>query len=66
MREAFIKDTLAVDNKSQGQMPTGVPHQVTLELIEKCALNGTWVLISTFKFPSFWYKMATRLEELAK
>lgn len=31
--------------------------EATLEIIERCALNGTWVLISTTEFPSFWRKM---------
>lgn len=35
-------------------------------MIEKCAENGTWVLISTLKFPSFWYKIARKLEKLHK
>jgi hypothetical protein len=33
-------------------------------LIEKCAENGTWVLISTLKFPSFWYKISRKLEKM--
>ena len=65
MRQAMLKDGLSVDNK-QAAGGGGIPHQVTLDLIEKCALSGTWVLISTLKFPSFWFKMASRLEELAK
>lgn len=35
-------------------------------MIEKCAENGTWVLISTLKFPSFWYKISKKLERLHK
>jgi hypothetical protein len=37
-----------------------------MQLIEKCAENGTWVLISTLKFPSFWYKISRKLEKLHK
>jgi hypothetical protein len=33
-------------------------------LIEKCAENGTWVLISTLKFPSFWYTISRKLEKM--
>jgi len=33
-------------------------------LIEKCAENGTWVLISTLKFPSFWYKVSNLLADM--
>ena len=35
-------------------------------MIEKCAENGTWVLISTLKFPSFWYKISKKLEKMAR
>lgn len=38
----------------------------TLELIQKCAEEGTWVLISTTKFPSFWKKTSDILDELRK
>lgn len=33
-------------------------------MIEKCAENGTWVLISTLKFPSFWYKVSNLLADM--
>ena len=36
----------------------------TLELILKCAAEGTWVLISTTKFPSFWKKNVIGLNEM--
>lgn len=36
----------------------------TLELILKCAAEGTWVLISTVKFPSFWKKNTIGLNEM--
>ena len=36
----------------------------TLELIEKCAEEGTWVLISTTKFPSFWKKTVDMLNQM--
>jgi len=39
-------------------------HLASLDLIEKCAINGTWVLVSTLKFPTFWHKMSKRLEKL--
>lgn len=29
----------------------------SLEIIERCATTGTWALISTPDFPSFWHKM---------
>ena len=37
-----------------------------LELIENCAINGTWVLLSTHQFPSYWEKIVQRLEKLRK
>jgi hypothetical protein len=36
----------------------------TLELIQKCAEEGTWVLVSTSKFPSFWKKTVDTLHDL--
>lgn len=36
----------------------------TIELILKCAVEGTWVLVSTSKFPSFWKKMINGLDDL--
>ena len=33
----------------------------SIELIEKCAENGTWVLVSTLLFPSFWTDMLRKL-----
>ena len=35
-----------------------------LDIIEKCAQNGTWVLISTPEFPTFWRRMCKRLTGL--
>jgi len=54
----FCKDELEIDEKQITQ------NQNSIELIEKCAENGTWVLISTLKFPSFWYKISRTLEKL--
>lgn len=36
----------------------------TIDLIMKCAGEGTWVLISTTLFPSFWKKTLSGLNEL--
>lgn len=35
-------------------------------MIEKCAENGTWVFISTLKFPSFTDKIISFLDQLKK
>ena len=35
-----------------------------MELIAKCTAEGTWVLISTSKFPSFWKKIIDNLNEI--
>ena len=56
----LAKDELEIDDKQITQ------NQSSMQLIEKCAENGTWVLISTLKFPSFWYKISRRLEKLAR
>ena len=56
----FAKDELDIDDKNVSQ------NQSSMELIEKCAENGTWVLISTLKFPSFWFKISRRLEKMQK
>eukprot|EP00347_Sterkiella_histriomuscorum_P021796 403332737 len=56
----FSKDELEIDDKQITQ------NQSSIQLIEKCAENGTWVLISTLKFPSFWYKISRKLEKMAK
>jgi len=38
--------------------------QDSLDLITKCAMSGTWVLISTLRFPSFWHEAIKKLETL--
>jgi hypothetical protein len=35
-----------------------------LEVIERSACNGSWVLISSLRFPSYWRKIVTLLERL--
>ena len=58
LRDGYAKDELDIDDKQASQ------NQSSLQLIEKCAENGTWVLISTLKFPSFWYKVSNLLTEM--
>ena len=55
----YRKDELEMDERQQQQAT-----KVSLQLIKSCAMNGTWVLISTLKFPSFWEKMAAMLREM--
>lgn len=33
-------------------------------MIEKCAESGTWVLVSTLRFPSFWEAVVDKLEQM--
>lgn len=35
-------------------------------IIEKAARTGSWVLVSTIRFPQFWKKACTRLETLRR
>jgi hypothetical protein len=58
LRDGYAKDELDIDDKQASQ------NQSSLQLIEKWAENGTWVLISTLKFPSFWYKVSNLLSEM--
>lgn len=58
LRDGYAKDELDIDDKQASQ------NQSSLQLIEKCAENGTWVLISTLKFPSFWYKVSNLLMQM--
>jgi hypothetical protein len=58
LKDGYAKDELDIDDKQASQ------NQSSLQLIEKCAENGTWVLISTLKFPSFWYKVSNLLAEM--
>lgn len=44
---------------------SGIYHKTQINLIKKCAENGTWVLISTLKFPSYWDKICRKLERMA-
>ena len=36
-----------------------------MQLIERSARLGSWVLVSTIRFPQFWKKVCDKLEELA-
>lgn len=45
------------------EKPSQIHSQV--ELIKQCAKNGTWVLISTLKFPSYWQEACIALEKMA-
>lgn len=58
LKDGYAKDELDIDDKQASQ------NQSSLQLIEKCAENGTWVLISTLKFPSFWYKVSNLLADM--
>jgi len=58
LKDWYAKDELDIDDKQASQ------NQSSLQLIEKCAENGTWVLISTLKFPSFWYKVSNLLADM--
>lgn len=60
LAEVYIKDELDIDDKQASQ------NQSSLQLIEKCAESGTWVLISTLKFPSFWYRVSRLLMRMQK
>lgn len=56
----FCKDEFEVEEKQQ------VPNQQSqIELIQKCAETGTWVLISTLKFPTYWIKINEHLTRMA-
>lgn len=46
------KDEMEVEDKTMSIQPQGIENQI--ELIKNCAKSGTWVLISTLKFPSYW------------
>lgn len=35
-----------------------------LEVVDQCARNGTWVFISSLKFPSYWQKLVAMLRKL--
>jgi hypothetical protein len=35
-----------------------------VQLIERCAKAGSWVLVSTIRFPQFWKKACDKLGEL--
>ena len=52
----FSKDDLEIEDKQQDQN--------CLQLIEQCAVNGTWVLVSTLKFPTYWHKVSQVLDRL--
>lgn len=57
------KEQMRVDEKAiMGAYQAADP----LEVIERSAKNGTWVFISTLRFPNYWHKMATLLNSLAQ
>jgi len=56
-----IRDLIETDDKRQ----TFTIHE-SLELIKECALQGSWVLVSTSKIVSYWDKICELLEELHK
>ena len=58
LMEGYLKDELDIDDKQAAQ------NQSSLQLIETCAENGTWVLISTLKFSSFWFRVSKLLEKM--
>jgi len=35
-----------------------------IHLVEKAARSGSWILISTIKFPQFWKKITQKLDEI--
>ena len=57
----FSKEEMETEEKQM----SGIYHKTQINLIKKCAENGTWVLISTLKFPSYWDKVCRKLERMA-
>ena len=57
------KEGLGIEEKPIGNT---LNDQNPLKMIEQCAINGSWVFISTLRFPSFWHKMDAMLEVLRK
>ena len=51
--------------ETEEKQTSGVYHKTQINLIKKCAENGTWVLISTLKFPSYWAQICKKLEHMA-
>lgn len=51
-----------VENPDSQLNDTG--EQDPVELVAQAAKAGTWVLISTARFPQFWKRLCTRLEQL--
>ena len=56
----FCKDDMIIEEKQQTQ------HAQQIQLIKKCAENGTWVLISTLKFPSYWQQLCQKLRRMGE
>ena len=54
------KDIMEIEEK-----PATTSSSQQIELILRCAENGTWVLISTLKFPAYWHTVSRKLEKLA-
>ena len=57
----FSKDYMELEEKQNAQYSGS-----QVDLIKSCALNGTWVLISTLKFPSYWRTVCRKLSKMAQ
>lgn len=55
-KEKMRADEKAILGAYQGQDP--------IEVIQRCATQGTWVFISCLRFPNYWHKMVSILSKL--
>ena len=45
---------------------SGTKEADPVRLVERAALAGSWVLVSTVRFPQFWKKVCDKLQQLDK
>lgn len=60
----FIQNSLRQQFDNPDKKLSGSVVDDPVQLIERSAKMGSWVLISTIRFPQFWKKVCDKLHEL--
>jgi len=60
----FMQNSLRQQFDNPDKKLSGEHEEDPVRLIERCAKSGSWVLVSTIRFPQFWKKACDKLGEL--